>query len=146
MKRAVALVLTSLAVAATAQDAAAPAPATKSDEPLFSELNEAEWQSIPKPMLKVLCAPDAVQPGEDYYVTFEWWSAMKRPLVIHLDLLNADTKEWLAGDEVEVTGASGKVATRIVVPHGIEHKTLKWNAYMSPQVIAGLRSDGGQRS
>lgn len=85
-------------------------------------------------MLKVLCAPDAVQAGEDYFVTFEWWSAMKRPLVVHLDLLDADTKEWITGDEVEVTGASGKIATYIVVPPGIEGKKLQWSAYISPQV------------
>jgi hypothetical protein len=135
---------------------------------------------------QVLCAPDAVKPGDDYYVTFEWWSAMKRPLIIHLDLLKADTKEFITGDEVEVrlltsggrccccidrstinqsvnqsiypsythihsqtcvltplhphttrpttqvTGAAGKITTRIVVPEGV-HGALKWNAYMSPQ-------------
>lgn len=46
-------------------------------------------------------------PGEDYYVTFEWWSAIDRPLVVHLDLLDAKTKAWITGDEVEVRRSTG---------------------------------------
>lgn len=45
MKRAIALLLASLAVAATAQDAAA--PMAKLDEPLFSDLHVEEYKQVP---------------------------------------------------------------------------------------------------
>jgi hypothetical protein len=86
----------------------------------------------PKPMLKVLCMPKSVALNTPFYVNLEYAAPFSRPMAIHVDLLNADTNEWQAGDVVKVTGAAGKVTSRIVVPQ--DAKTpFKWFAYIAPQ-------------
>lgn len=51
---------------------------------------------------------------------------------IHVDVLNAETNAWVAGDVVKVNGAKGTVTTRIVVPDSAAGVPLKYNSYLAP--------------
>ena len=53
-------------------------------------------------------------------------------MAIHLDLLNADTNQWIARDMVKVTGSAGKVTLRVAVPQDAVGP-FKYNAYIAPQ-------------
>lgn len=91
-----------------------------------------EQKEPPKTVLKVLCAPTGVSLNTPIFVNLEYVNAFKRPVAIHMDLLNAETNEWIAGDMVKVNGAHGKVTTRVFVPQDAK-APFKWNAYLTPQ-------------
>jgi hypothetical protein len=87
---------------------------------------------IPKATLAVMCAPQAVSLNTPFFVNLQYSSPISRPMAIHVDLLNAETNEWQAGDMVKVTGMKGNITSRVFVPQEAK-APFKWHAYIAPQ-------------
>ena len=91
-----------------------------------------EANRIPKTAMKVICSPAAVSLNTPIFVNLAHSSPFSRPMPIYVDLLNAETNEWQAGDMVKVTGERGNVTTRVFVPQEAK-APFKWHAYIAPQ-------------
>jgi|EP00624_Nannochloropsis_granulata_P000694 hypothetical protein len=112
--------------------AAAAACATVSAESTPAAEAAKVLDNIPEASLSVICAPQAVSRNTPFYVNLHYSSPFSRPMAIHVDLLNAETNEWQAGDKVKVTGMKGNVTSRVFVPQEAK-APFKWHAYIAPQ-------------
>jgi hypothetical protein len=54
----------------------------------------------------VTCAPKTVKAGVPFFVTVNFNAFYSRPVGVHVDLLNSNTKSYIAGDVVEVRRGS----------------------------------------
>lgn len=135
------MLLAAAAACASVVSADSPAPAAAAapkavdmpavNNPATATTAETE-NRIPKTSLKVLCAPQAVSLNTPFFVNLQYSSPFSRPMAIHVDLLNAETNTWQAGDMVKVTGMKGNVTSRVFVPQDAK-APFKWQAYIAPQ-------------
>ena len=67
----------------------------------------ANFNTCPLPFLyiyiQVVCQPETIALGSPVFVNLEYHNAMSRPMSVHVDLMNADTNAWIAGDAVKVS-------------------------------------------
>lgn len=80
----------------------------------------------------VLCHPQQVAAGQSFTVNANFMSDVKRPVDLHVDVLNAETKEFYAGKWVEFDTQAGAASLTIDMPYNVREPFL-WKVFLAPR-------------
>lgn len=82
--------------------------------------------------VQVLCSPQQVAPGMPFTVNVAYQTDVKRPVDIHVDVLNAQTKAFYAGSTTPVDYQKGQLSANIVMAVGATEPFL-WKVFVAPR-------------
>jgi hypothetical protein len=86
---------------------------------------------VPTPTVTVTCAPKTVKAGTPFFITVNFNTFYSRPVGVHVDMLDSNTKTYLAGDIVTANGATGNVTAKVVVPAEAQ-EPFEYNVFLTP--------------
>jgi len=81
-------------------------------------------------VLNLTCYPVQVSLGEPFYVNANYSIDEPRIVDIHLDVLNAETKQWYAGTQKTLYSHSGSVSLGLTIPEA--QNPLMWKVFITP--------------
>jgi hypothetical protein len=80
----------------------------------------------------VLCSPQQITLGQPFTVNVAYTTDVKRPVDIHVDVLNAHTKAFYAGTTIPMETMKGQVSATIKMANWAEEPFL-WKVFVAPR-------------
>lgn len=75
-----------------------------------------------------LCAPQQVTQSQPFHIN-AWYTLRKaRPIDVHIDVLNAQSKEWYAGALIPMSEQQGQVSATLILPERAQGELL-WKIF-----------------
>ena len=81
----------------------------------ISALNEMP-NGLGGAFLDIICTPSQVKLGEPFTINFKYNTTFNRKVDAHIDILNADTKEWYSGNMTKMDKSVGFVSLDVTIP------------------------------
>jgi len=102
-------------------------------EPTTAEGHCCGMKGLGGATIEVMCHPETVAMGKPFTVNVKYTSDIKRPVDVHVDVLNAHTKAFYAGKWEEFDTQAGEVSLTIQMPSwGVEEPFL-WKVFLTPR-------------
>lgn len=83
-------------------------------------------------VVQVLCSPQQVSLGQPFTVNVAYQTDIKRPVDIHVDVLNAQTKAFYAGTTIPMDFQKGQVSATVKMSDYAQEPFL-WKVFVAPR-------------
>jgi hypothetical protein len=83
-------------------------------------------------VVDVMCNPSQIALGKEFTVNVKYASDVKRPVDVHVDVLNAETKAFYAGKWEEMDDLTGEVSLTIKMSDQAQEPFL-WKVFVAPR-------------
>jgi hypothetical protein len=97
---------------------------------IFSNISKCLQNGLGGAQLKLTCTPSQVSLGTTFSVNLDYNLSIPRIADIHVDVLNANSKQWLAGNYQTVYSHSGSVSIPVHMERG--DNPIMWKVYITP--------------
>ena len=82
--------------------------------------------------VNILCYPQQVAPNQPFNVNVEWKTDIKRPIDVHVDVLDATTKQFYAGETKKFEEVAGQSTFTLTLPQNAQEPFL-WKVFVTPR-------------
>lgn len=102
-------------------------------EPETAEAHCCGMKGLGGAKVEVMCHPDTVAMGKTFTVNVNFTSDVKRPVDVHVDVLNAQTKAFYAGKWEEFDTQAGAASLTIKMPEWGVTEPFLWKVFVTPR-------------
>lgn len=82
--------------------------------------------------VNILCFPEQVARNQPFNVNVEWKTDVKRPIDVHVDVLDATTKQFYAGETKKFEEIAGQATFTLTLPPDAKEPFL-WKVFVTPR-------------
>jgi len=102
-------------------------------EPATAEAHCCGMKGLGGAKVDVMCHPGTVAMGKPFTVNVNFTSDIKRPVDVHVDVLNAQTKTYYAGKWEEFDTQAGMASLTIKMPDTGVTEPFLWKVFVTPR-------------
>jgi hypothetical protein len=102
-------------------------------EPATAEAHCCGMKGLGGAKVDVMCHPGTVAMGKTFTVNVNFTSDIKRPVDVHVDVLNAQTKAYYAGKWEEFDTQAGMASLTIKMPDSGVTEPFLWKVFVTPR-------------
>jgi hypothetical protein len=102
-------------------------------EPTTAEAHCCGMKGLGGAKIDVMCHPGAVAMGRPFTVNVNFTSDVKRPVDVHVDVLNAQSKRHYAGAFKQFDTQAGLASLTIQMPPNDVQEPFLWKVFLTPR-------------